>query len=624
VPVARASEVIAFLNARAGSRGPIERSTRMPYGWALWLRSLPPLPPRPQARASQIAAELAAQPPRRRPPGERLGRLGALLALLRQGWEPAPRDERPLRLSAQLGSLLLHLAFVAFLSWLAVLQALPPPQQAAGGGGERIGIGFVGRGDPQAGGEGGEAGAEQGAAAAATPARDARAQGAPPLAGSAAQDEAADQDQDLPLPPVPSLPLPVAEPRPQLAPSIPELAEREVAEPLPPVEQEQPVQVTEVEQPTIDYVLPPTTPPQPRLRELAQPQLRPREVEVGQVPRLQVRTPELATVAPRSREPQLRAREVEVVEARPLPVPATRELATASPRLREVQLRQREVDEPLPALELPVPGVRAPEARLRQPQAQPAPVRERELATPVIAGAAPAPAASAATPASASAASGAAPSSAANATGRAPAAGSVAARPAAPGTAAPPGAADAADPWGRALAGDDWSRPGPGGRQAGSESGLFDGQGRVRLPGLGEGTGHGPGNGPLAGSEGGQGERGAPGSDNDRWTEERFARSGTWMRRPPSDYQATRFDRYWVPNESLLAEWVRKGIKSVAIPIPGSGGKKLNCVVSLLQLGGGCGISDDNLNVNPAEARPPPDIPFKPELQEENGSVPAG
>ena len=64
----------------------------------------------------------------------------------------------------------------------------------------------------------------------------------------------------------------------------------------------------------------------------------------------------------------------------------------------------------------------------------------------------------------------------------------------------------------------------------------------------------------------------------------------------------------------------RKGIKSVAIPIPGTN-KKIDCVISLLQLGGGCGITDPNLNEQPTDGRPPPDVPFKPELQEDNGSV---
>ena len=59
----------------------------------------------------------------------------------------------------------------------------------------------------------------------------------------------------------------------------------------------------------------------------------------------------------------------------------------------------------------------------------------------------------------------------------------------------------------------------------------------------------------------------------------------------------------------------------MSIPIPGTD-KKLTCVVSMLQFGGGCGLVDPNVNAQPAIARPPPDIPFKPHLQEDNGSVP--
>ena len=75
-----------------------------------------------------------------------------------------------------------------------------------------------------------------------------------------------------------------------------------------------------------------------------------------------------------------------------------------------------------------------------------------------------------------------------------------------------------------------------------------------------------------------------------------------------------------MPRETLLQEWVRKGIKKLSIPIPGTS-KRLECVVSILQVGGGCGISDSDMNEQPARARPPPDIPFKPDLQEDNGSV---
>jgi hypothetical protein len=88
------------------------------------------------------------------------------------------------------------------------------------------------------------------------------------------------------------------------------------------------------------------------------------------------------------------------------------------------------------------------------------------------------------------------------------------------------------------------------------------------------------------------------------------------LQRPPYGYEPTRFDRYWIPGGTLLQEWVRRGIRNVSIPIPGTN-KRLACVVSVLQLGGGCGLVDPNLNEQPAVARPPPDIPFRPELFED-------
>jgi hypothetical protein len=97
-------------------------------------------------------------------------------------------------------------------------------------------------------------------------------------------------------------------------------------------------------------------------------------------------------------------------------------------------------------------------------------------------------------------------------------------------------------------------------------------------------------------------------------------RAGQWLKRPPYDYEPTTFDKYWRPRETLLQEWVRRGIKTITIPIPGTG-KRLHCAVSLLALGGACGLTDPNVNDQPATARPPPDIPFKPWLQEDNGSV---
>lgn len=189
------------------------------------------------------------------------------------------------------------------------------------------------------------------------------------------------------------------------------------------------------------------------------------------------------------------------------------------------------------------------------------------------------------------------------------------------GGASPTVRTDASSGWDSTLAGDDWGQSNSGELRPGGAPGLFDGQGRIRLPGEGDGGGDSSGRGPGQGPGEGVAERGAPGGENDTWTRERIAQSGTWLRRPPDGYAPTRFDQYWVPNESLLAEWVRKGIKSVAIPIPGTNGKTINCVISLLQLGGGCGLGDPNRNEQPAVARPPPDIPFKPDLQDDNGSA---
>ena len=110
---------------------------------------------------------------------------------------------------------------------------------------------------------------------------------------------------------------------------------------------------------------------------------------------------------------------------------------------------------------------------------------------------------------------------------------------------------------------------------------------------------------------------------SDEWTQLSgidVDRSGSWLKRPGLEYRGTRFDQYWIPQGTLLQEWVRRGIKKVSIPIPGTD-TRLECVVSLLQFGGGCFPVNPNVNEQPARARPAPDIPFKPGLQEDNGSV---
>lgn len=571
--MAQAWDIVQALVERAPPRPPVERTTGMPYGWALWLRGLKPLPAGPHAGPREVATVLAERPVLPAPRGEELTRWPAFFSLFREGWSPAPRDQRPLRWLSRVGTLVLHLLFLAFLAWIAWMQSMhvPVPPEADGGG-ERVAIGFVGAGDP---------GTPQSEADSAATA------GAPQSDPSlpAAQATAAPADASVSPPPPGEIVAASLAPPP---PALPEMAVREVPEPIEaPAPAEQPVQVTEVAQPSIDYVLPPTTPRAVEMRRPAEQPLREREVAV--------------VVAPQVRAP--RPQDI-VVD-----------------RLREVEvaLRSREVEEPLPEVRVRPMPVRAPQVDATLSGVPESSVRQREVAMPAMSSTG-----TAAAPVSADATS--APAAAAPAPGMAAvgdggqgrAAGRTGTTATGSSSALPAPAGGAPSP----LRGDDWGQspngePGPGAAQ-----GLFDGQGRVRLPGEGSGTGHsaGPGSGPGAPGDG-VAERGAPGGDSDSWSRERFEQSGTWLKRPPYDYEPTSFDRYWVPNESLLAEWVRKGMKTVAIPIPGTG-KKINCVVSLLQLGGGCGIVDPNLDLQPAQARPPPDIPFKPELQEDNGSLP--
>jgi hypothetical protein len=293
----------------------------------------------------------------------------------------------------------------------------------------------------------------------------------------------------------------------------------------------------------------------------------------------------------------LRRREVRELAERPA---AVRDVRAAAPEVaaRDVPepLRRRDVrDIPqrpaaAPAVRAPAAGVAVRDVPMPASPASSAPVSASttpERGTAAV----PAPPSTGTLPATAGRPGSTTPGTAPSPT-RAPAPG------AGPATAAPgsrPGPARA-DDWG------DATRARPGGPPGQDRPGLFNADGTVRAPD--EGT---PA--PPPGS--------APGTVEQRIAD--LDKAGMWLKRPPLDYTPTRFDRFWVPHETLLAEWVRKGIKNVSIPIPGTS-KRIQCAVSLLQLGGACGISDPNLNEQPATARPPPDIPFKPELQEDNGS----
>ena len=331
--------------------------------------------------------------------------------------------------------------------------------------------------------------------------------------------------------------------------------------PTPAPAPEQPLQVSQVPIPSSTFVLPPPTP-----RALEMPKVQIAEPAL-QVP---IRAIELAKEPAPAAKPQP-----------PQPTPAPVVPAPPAPPAPVVVIN--------PVVPT-VPRAAAPSPPVQQPQPPTPPAPSPTPSAPAVA----------TTPASAPAK---APPTTATLSGGAPSAasGSQPARPTAGSgvtTAVKPGARPSV------LRNDDWgasARNRPGG-DTGKQPGLFNADGSPRLS---AGTAQ-PGGGFP------------PGSDN--WTKDQFDRAGVWLKRKPNDFTPTRFDKVWVPSETLLEEWVRRNVRSVSIPIPGTS-KKLQCTVSLLQLGGGCTISDPNMNDQEAEARPPPDIPFKRELQEDQQSL---
>lgn len=594
----RADEILDWLLARQPEKRIVEKTTGLPYGWGLWLRALPPLP-RP-FRSTEVVGELIQRPlpgsPGRLPA---LGFVQSLRRLLWQTWDPAPRDQRWMRWTSAAISMLLHILFALLLLWVALIR--PPVQPEQGGDGGRIQVEFLGSGTPQDNG-GGEPGAasESAAAAAAAAARAAEA------AQAASRPSPANPvAATAPQPPA-SAPAPAASAEPTPTPPAPA-----------PTAVEQPVQATDVAEATTDFVVPPTSVPRTEVRviprDAPEVQVRERTVDVAEAPTPPTVTPTVRAVEPqlRTRDVQVREREVTVVTAPAAQVPVPGPRVEVTLPQRDLQVREREVTPapsvsvtvaPVPQREITVPG-RSPEVAVREravPNAAPRPAPA--AATPSTAAASPSSTPSRSTSPSTSTASQAAPNR--SSTAAAAAASTPAARPSpTPGNWATPARGD---DWGAADRNRAGERSGAQANQGAGRTGdgLFNADGSVRVPGQ-EGSG--------------DSERGAPGGENDGWSRERIAQSGTWLKRPPYDYTPTSFDKYWAPNESLLAEWVRKGVKAVEIPIPGTS-SKISCVVSILQFGGGCGLTDPNMQDQPAVARPPPDIPFKKELQDDNGS----
>ncbi|RRU21486.1 hypothetical protein [Stenotrophomonas sp. 278] len=675
MPLRRADDILAWLLSRQPDKRILEKTTGLPYGWGLWLRALKPVPY--SVRATEMVAQLMQRPL----PGSP-GRLPALSfpqALRRlawQTWDPAPRDQRWMRWTSAAISVLLHVMFALLLVWVAVIR--PPVEPEQGGDGGRMRVDFIGQGTPAEDGGGGQPGdaeaaqpsnagaAQPNAAVAARPANavSARAnveRGSAPL-NEASQPQPADTPPTAsraepgsttasePSPPTP-VPAEVVPPTPVAAAPPPE---PQATPPTPVPVVEQPIQATDVAEATTDFVVPPTTVPRTEVRvvprDVPTVTVRERTVTTVEAPQVTPTTPQLRPIEPqlRPREITVREREVTVVTAPTPAVPVPMPRVEVTLPQRDVQVREREVTSvpvvdvtipQLPSREVTVrPPTRSPEVAVRERTVPNAPPRPVQAATPAPS-ATPTPPtpASSTTPASASSTTptpavverGSAPLSSApspsasraepGSTSTSPAASSQSpARSAASATPSPsatPAARPAPNPgdWSTPARGDDWgaaSRNAPGSTAQANQGtgrtgdGLFNADGSVRVPNQ-DGSGN--------------SERGAPGGANDGWSRERIAQSGTWLKRPPYDYTPTSFDKYWAPNESLLAEWVRRGIQTMEIPIPGTN-SKISCVISVLQFGGGCGLTDPNMQDQPAVARPPPDVPFKKEFQEDNGS----
>ncbi len=498
-------------------------------------------------------------PPKATPP---LGRWQGLVRIWRQQWGPAPRDQRGARRFAAVFSAVLHLVFAVLLLMVGLVPIGDAPPEARAEG-EALLAEYIGIGTPEDTGGApaeGEVEAPAAAAAQASPAASADGRDAAAVAPQAAAAAAASEQ-----PPAPAQPAEATAP--------------------------QPLAVTETPAPDIDFTLPA---PVPREATVPQFQLKvpeiaaqPSQIEAFE-PRTQVRTVEPRV--PQIRAPTVPTLRTEVVEVEAQRIPAT--------------VARREA----PALPSRAPPLNVPELRTA-----PGEVALRPRPAPAATGTGAAPAAA---PAQGPAPTqGAAPGTAttpgrstAGATTPRPGGQPQASGSGRPAASAPAGVGPSPSPrpggTPSQTRGDDWgtSNRNVPGSSTGRTPGLFNSDGSIRLPGDGGQVGGGL----------------PPGTVIEDF--EKIDRMGTWLKRPPLDYTPSRFDRFWIPNENLLEEWVRRGIRNVAIPIPGTS-KRIQCTISLLQAGGGCTISDPNLQDQEATARPPPDVPFKPELQEDKDSL---
>jgi hypothetical protein len=565
--VTTAADVIAALNQRRQRKSlRPELPGQLPPGWQGWLDAQPRVDAHvPGAPAPALVEVFAQRPLRAIPRAPRpLNRWQAFARLLRQNWEPDLREERGLRIGVSTVDILLHILLAELLLWLMYLHLIVSPPRPAED--EAIQVEFIGRANVAEGG-----GAIANAGAESAPAATAPATRASTLSPATGRPDAPIETLAMPVPPQ----VAASSDAPQ---RIRELAPPAVAEAA------QPLQVSEVREPEPQaFQLPP-----PRQVDIPQPQLQVREVQ----PRQQVE--EIATLRTqpqRSLQPRLAQADVKVPELRTQP---------------------REIDVPAPQRMATVQARSAPSQTTSNAQVQVPQLRGELREIPMPPGGAPTPSAQAGNGTVAQANTG--KTGAGGERGAAPAAGQ---SPAGTGAGMKP-----AEQGGRGVA------------AAGSGAGPANKPAPGGWPGPAKNDDWGASSRNVAGTGNGDGKRGdgngTPGLYNpdgsarlpDDWTKVSGVdvdRAGTWLKRPGLEYRGTRFDAYWIPQGTLLQEWVRRGIRKVSIPIPGSK-RRLECVVSLLQLGGGCFPVNPDANEQPARARAAPDIPFKPALQEDNGS----
>jgi hypothetical protein len=570
--VTTSADVIAAINQRR-TRLTLrpEMPGMLPTGWQDWLDAMPRVDGHSEGALALSLVDAFAQRPLRSIPRapSPLGRWQSISRLLQQRWEPDLRDERGMRIVVGAVDILLHMILIILLLWLMYLHFLmppPPPSDDA----QAVQVEFIGHGNVSEGG-----GALAAAGAESAPAAAAPATVAAHAAPASGKPDAA----------IASVPMPQ-----QAQVTASNEAPQRARESSPPASAEaaQPLQVSEVRV------------PEPQSFQLPTPKRR-------DVPMLQVQLRDI--------QPSQQVEAIVSLQPQPVRILKPREVQA---ELRTPQLQQQvqaiEVPEPqrlatLPARAVPTQPTRSVEV----PQ-----LRGEVREIPALPGGAPTPSthpgngvAQQANPAS----------GAGGERGNAPAAGPTSAgkgqgaQPArqgsrgvtSTGAGAGPGIKAAPGGWPGPAKSDDW------------------GASNRNVAGTGTHNGGGKGNGNGRKGDGKPGLFNADGSPrlSDDWTKQSgidIDRAGKWLSRPGLEYRGTRFDRYWIPGGTLLEEWVRKGIKQISIPIPGTG-KSLQCVISLLQLGGGCIPVDPDVNEQPARARPPPDIPFKPQLQEDNGSV---